>query len=137
MNKARLTRYAAPVLILGLVLFSCKKKDDGQPQGAAAPVSPDVRIVATVNGDPITLAEFQERFARAGLKPEQGAELEVKEDFLNRLIERKMILREAQRRRIKVGLPEINKRIEAIRAENGKDVKETLAALGIDFENVL
>ena len=102
---------------------------------APAPVvSPDVRVVATVNGDPITLAEFQERFARAGLKPEREAEVEVKEEFLNRLIERKMMMREAQRRRIKVGLPEINRRIETLRSEQGKEVKDVLAGLGIDFE---
>jgi peptidyl-prolyl cis-trans isomerase C len=134
MNIARLTKYIAPVLFLGLILFSCKKKDGEKPAPVPGAVSPDVRIVATVNGDPITLAEFQERFARAGFKPEQGVELEVKEDFLNRLIERKMMLREAQRRRIKIGRPEINKRIEALRAENGKDVKEVLTEQGIDFE---
>jgi len=53
---------------------------------------------------------------------------------LNHLIERIMMLREAQRKRIKVGLPEINARIEALRSEHGKDVKEELASLGIDFE---
>jgi peptidyl-prolyl cis-trans isomerase C len=134
MDRSRLTKYVAPALLLGLILFSCKKNDGDQPQSAAVPLSADVRIVATVNGDPITLAEFEERFARAGYKPEPGAELEVKKDFLNRLIERMMIVREAQRRRIKVGLPEINKRIESLRAENGEDVKDTLAGLGIDFE---
>ena len=45
-----------------------------------------------------------------------------------------MMLREAQRKRIKIGLPEINKRIETLTVENGKDVKETLSGLGIDFE---
>jgi peptidyl-prolyl cis-trans isomerase C len=134
MSISRFVKYVAPVLLLGLIFFSCKKKDDGAPPGTASPVSPDVRIVATVNGDPITLAEFQERFARAGFKPEQGAELEVKKEFLNRLIERMMMLREAQRKRIKVGLPEINKRIETLRTENGEDVQGTLAGLGIDFE---
>jgi peptidyl-prolyl cis-trans isomerase C len=134
MNSVRLTKYIAPVLFLGLILFSCKKKDEEKPAPVPGAVSPDVRIVATVNGDPITLAEFQERFARAGFKPEQGAELEIKEDFLNRLIERKMMLREAQRRRIKIGRPEINKRIETLRVENGKDVKEVLTEQGIDFE---
>jgi len=129
----RLTKYLAPVLFLGLILFSCKKKDEVKPAPPAV-VSPDVRIVATVNGDPITLAEFQERFSRAGFKSDQGIALEVKEDFLNRLIERKMMLREAQRRRIKIGRPEINKRIEALRAENGKDIKEVLSEQGIDFE---
>jgi peptidyl-prolyl cis-trans isomerase C len=135
MNVIRLTKYIAPVLFLGLILFSCKKKDEEKPAPLpGAVVSPDVKIVATVNGDPITLAEFRERFARAGFKPDQGVALEVKEDFLNRLIERKMMLREAQRRRIKIGRPEINKRIEALRTENDKDVKEVLSEQGIDFE---
>jgi peptidyl-prolyl cis-trans isomerase C len=134
MNILRTTKYLAPVLFLGLVFFACKKKVDEKPQPAAASVSPDVRVVATLNGDPITLAEFQERFSRAGYKPERAGELEVKEDFLNRLIERKMLLREAQRKRIKIGLPEINKRIAALRDEHGKDVKEQLSGMGIDFE---
>ena len=133
MNVTRLTKYIAPVLFLGLILFSCKKKDEEKPAPGAV-VSPDVKIVATVNGDPITLAEFQERFTRAGFKPEQGVALEVKQDFLNRLIERKMMLGEAQRRRIKIGRNEINKRIEVLRAENGNDVKEVLSEQGIDFE---
>jgi peptidyl-prolyl cis-trans isomerase C len=133
MNVKRITKYIAPVLFLGLILFSCKKKEEEKPAPPAA-VPSDVRIVATVNGDPITLAEFQERFARAGFKPDQGVALEVKEDFLNRLIERKMMLNEAQRRRIKIGRPEINKRIEALHTENGKDVKEILSEQGIDFE---
>jgi peptidyl-prolyl cis-trans isomerase C len=122
------------VLFLGLILFSCKKKDEEKPALVPGAVAPDVRIVATVNGDPITLAEFQERFARAGFKPDQSVEMEVKEDFLNRLIERKMMLREAQRMRIKIGRPEIERRIEALRAENGNDVKEVLTEQGIDFE---
>jgi peptidyl-prolyl cis-trans isomerase C len=36
--------------------------------------------------------------------------------------------------RIKVSPPEITKRIEALRTENGEDVKDTLGGLGIDFE---
>lgn len=134
MNITRLTNYMAPVLLLGLLFFSCKKKDEERPPGLVAPVSADVKVVATVNGDPITLAEFQERFGRAGIKPEREAEREVKTEFLNRLIERKMVLREAQRNRIKVGLSEINKRIEALRTEHGKDIKEMLASQGVDFE---
>jgi peptidyl-prolyl cis-trans isomerase C len=141
MNGSRLKYYntIAPVLLLGLLFFSCTKREEEKTITAAATptapaVSPNVRIVATVNGDPITLAEFQERFTRTGIKPEQEAELEVRREFLNHLIERKMQLREAQRKRIKVGLPEINARIEALRTEHGKDVKEELASLGIDFE---
>ncbi len=133
MDIARLTRYLALALLPGLVFSACRNKVAEKPAPPPA-VSADVRIVATVNGDPITLAEFQERFVRAGFKSEREAELPVKEEFLNRLVERKMLLREAQRRRIKVGLPEINKRIATLQEEHGKDVKEMLAGLGIDFE---
>jgi peptidyl-prolyl cis-trans isomerase C len=129
----------APAFLLGLLFFpACKSRTEAPPQqpstAATSTVSADARVVATVNGDPITLAEFQERFTRAGYKPEAEGAREVKEEFLNRLIERKMMLREAQRKRIKVGLPEINKRVAAFRDENGKDVKEILASQGVDFE---
>jgi peptidyl-prolyl cis-trans isomerase C len=133
MNSIRLTKYTAPVLILGLLLFACKKKD-GPQQGSARPGAADVKIVATVDGDPITLGEFQERFTRAGIKPDRDDEMALKTEFLNRIIERKMMLRDAQRKRIKVGLPEINARIETFRSEQNKDIKETLAGMGIDFE---
>jgi peptidyl-prolyl cis-trans isomerase C len=134
MNIPRLTKYIAPVLLLGLLFFSCKKKDEVKPQSTEAPVSADILVVAKVNGDPITLAEFQERFSRSGIKPEREAELEVKAEFLNRIVERKMMLREAQRKRFKVGLTDINKRIEALHREYGKDIKDMLASQGIDFE---
>ncbi len=133
MKIPRLTHFLALALVPGLVFFACKKKTDEKPE-VVPPVSADVRVVATVDGDPITLAEFQERLVRAGFKSEREAEIDVKEDFLNRLIERKMMVREAQRRRIKIALPEINKRIATLQDEHGKDVKEELAGLGIDFE---
>jgi len=136
MTNHRFVTYIAPALFLGLLFFSCTKKEEaGAPMTEPAPaVSPDNRVVATVNGDPITLAEFQERLARAGFKSGKEVETEVKEELLNRLVERKMLLREAQRRRIKIGLADINKRIESFRAEQGQEVKEALASQGIDFE---
>ncbi len=133
MNTAQLTKYTAPALILGLLFFSCKKKDES-PRPSAAPVSADVRVVATVNGDPITLGEFLERFARAGFKHEGEVDPQVREEFLNRLIERKMMLREAQRKRIKIGHNDISQRIDVLRGEHGRDLKEELAAQGVDFE---
>ena len=134
MNIPRLTNYLAPVLLLGLLFLSCKKKVEEKPQNSTIATVSAVRVVATVNGDPITLAEFQERFGRTGIKPEREAELEIKVEFLNRLIERKMMLIEAQRKRIKVGLPEIDKKMEALRMEYGKDIKDLLASQGVDFE---
>lgn len=137
MNIPRLTNYLAPVLLLGLLFFACKKKVEENPPGKTSPVatvSTAVRVVATVNGDPITLAEFNERFGRTGIKPEREAERAIKVEFLNRLIERKMMLIEAQRKRIKVELPEINKKMEALRLEYGKDIRDLLASQGVDFE---
>lgn len=128
--------YIAPALCLGLLFFACTKKEEAAPPVAepAPAASPDIRVVATVNGDPITLADFQERLVRAGFKSAKEVEPQIKEELLNRLVERKMLLREAQRRRIKIGLPDINKRIESLRAEQGQEVKEVLAGQGIDFE---
>jgi parvulin-like peptidyl-prolyl isomerase len=128
--------FLAPALFLGLLFFSCTKKEEAAaPVTETAPaISPDIRVVATVNGDPISLAEFQERLARAGFKSGKDVEPQVKEELLNRLVERKMLLREAQRRRIKIGSADINRRIDSFRAEQGKDVKEVLAGQGIDFE---
>lgn len=124
----------APALLLGLLFFGCSRKEEAKQAESVPPAVPEVKVLATVNGDPITMGEFLERFSRAGLKPEKDAELQVKEEFLNRLIERKMMLREAQRRRIKISLPEINKRIETMKTEQGKDVKDVLGGLGIDYE---
>lgn len=134
MRNFRLTSHMAPALLLGLLFFGCSRKEEAKQPEAAPPAPPELRVLATVNGDPITMGEFLERFARAGLKPEKEAEFQVKEEFLNRLIERKMMLREAQRRRIKIGLLEINQRIETMKTAQGKDVKETLSGLGIDYE---
>lgn len=134
MKIPRLTNYLAPVLLLGLLFFSCQKKVEEKPQEPKETISDPIRVVAMVNGDPITLGEFQAWFDRSGLKPEQETALEIKVEFLNRLIERKMMLREAQRKRITIGLPEINKRISTLQKEYGKGIKEMLADQGIDFE---
>jgi len=134
MYNHRFTHIMAPALVLGLLFFSCTRQEKDKSTGTAARPLPDSTVVATVNGDPITLGEFQERFSRSGFKQEEDADSAVRQEFLNRLVERKMMLREAQRRRIKVGLQEINQRIEGYQKEHGKDVREDLAAQGIDFE---
>ncbi len=90
-------RTLPPAIVLGLLFFACTKNEAERPPTSEAPASSDVTVVATVNGDPITLGEFQERFARSGYKPDTDIGPAVKEEFLNRLIERKMMLGEAQR----------------------------------------
>ncbi|MFA5072853.1 MAG: peptidyl-prolyl cis-trans isomerase [Nitrospirota bacterium] len=122
------------MILLGLFFFSCKQNTDGSKQSSTGHNPADMKVVATVNGNPITLGEFRERFTRAGFKWDRETAQEIKEEFLNRLIERTMMLREAQRRRITIGLPEINARVARLSGEYGKDVKDELATRGIDFE---
>lgn len=130
-----MSRYTAPAVVLGLLFFGCtgQSEKEGDSKGPGASPSKDLTVVATVNGDPITFGEFAERLSRAGFKG-PDVSFEVKKDFLNRLIEQKMLLKEAQRRRIKVGLPEINERIANLRSGQDKDLKDLLADQGIDFE---
>jgi peptidyl-prolyl cis-trans isomerase C len=133
---ARALFCTAPVILLGLLFFGCRARQEEapKPKEPEPTIAPEVKVLATVNGDPITLAEFNERFQRAGFRPEKEAEIRVKQDFLSRLIERKMLVKEAQRRRLKVGVPEILKRIDAMQAEQGDDMKGALAGMGVDFE---
>ncbi len=131
-------RILAPAICLGLLFFGCTKHETKKHPKPDQQLSPDVRIVATVNGEPITLAEFQERFVRAGYRTDttdpSPSPLAVKEEFLNRLVERKMLVREAQRLRISVRLPAINERIAQLRRDNQENIKDVLASEGIDFE---
>lgn len=134
MMNRYLTHFLAPAVFLGLFFFSCGRTGEKDVAAPDTPSLPDITVVATVNGDPITLGEFIERFTRAGFKLDGSVDVQIKEEFLNRLIERKMMIREAQRKRIKVGLSEINQRISGIQQEHGKDLKEDLLAQGIDYE---
>lgn len=138
MDKRYFAKYAAPVLMLGLLFFGCSRQSQDartdRANGPDADSSRELRIVATVNGDPITLGEFLERLSRSGFRSDKELSYEVKKDFLNRLIEQKMMLKEAQRRRIQVGLPEINERISSLVGTQAKDIKEIISAQGIDFE---
>lgn len=55
----------APALLLGLLFFGCSRKEEAKQAEAPPPAAPEVKILATVNGDPITMGEFLERFSRA------------------------------------------------------------------------
>jgi len=71
------------------------------------------RIVAVVNDDVITQSELQESMlpfiadykVRYDEEELEGKMDEVRQDALNRLIEEKLILQEAKKREIAVGIP--------------------------------
>ncbi|MFZ3135959.1 MAG: SurA N-terminal domain-containing protein [Thermodesulfovibrionales bacterium] len=84
------------------------------------------RVLATVDGEIITFADYQQ-FANSisGIEKKDG----IDERLLKGLIEEKIILQEAKRRVIEVSETEVDTRIEDFKAENGLSQE--------DFENLL
>jgi peptidyl-prolyl cis-trans isomerase SurA len=74
------------------------------------------RVLATVDGEIITFADYQQ-FANSisGIEKKDG----IDERLLKGLIEEKIILQEAKRKGIEVSETEADRRIEEFKAENG------------------
>ncbi len=104
------------------------------------------RIVAVVNDDVITQSELQEsmlpfiadyklRYEKEDLEDKMD---EVREDALNRLIEEKLIIQEAKKKKISVEDSEIEQRLEIVK-ERFKDEDEfynVLNASGINISKL-
>jgi peptidyl-prolyl cis-trans isomerase SurA len=113
-----------------------------------APVRPDEedvmeRVIAVVNNDAITLGELEEAMAAARADARQrpaGDDEKVRREFLNRFIETRLQLQEADREKIVVDEAEVEEELtERIKKTSLKDVEEFKAALksqGINFESV-
>ena len=101
------------------------------------------RVVAVVNNDAITLGELEEAMAASRAETRQrspGDDEKVRREFLNRFIESRLQLQEADRERITVDEGEIDEELlERLRKSNVKDLEEfkVLAkAQGINYESV-
>lgn len=80
-------RYLVFLLLL-LPLFACTKKESG-------------KVIATLDGDKITLQEFNAELDKIPVNMKMlVASQSGKKDFLNRLIERKILLKEARKEKI-------------------------------------
>ena len=113
-----------------------------------APVRPDDedvmdRVVAVVNNDAITLGELEEAMAAARADARQrppGSDEQVRREFLNRFIDTRLQLQEADREKIVVDEAEIEEElVERIKKTTLKDIDEFKAALksqGISFDSV-
>jgi peptidyl-prolyl cis-trans isomerase SurA len=112
------------------------------------PIRPDAdefmeRVVAVVNNDAITLGELEEALAAARADTRQrppGSDEQVRREFLNRFIETRLQLQEAEREKIVVDEAEIDEELsERIKKTNMKDLDEFKAALkaqGINYESI-
>jgi peptidyl-prolyl cis-trans isomerase SurA len=101
------------------------------------------RVVAVVNNDAITLGELEEAMAAARQESRQrpaGNEEQMKREFLNRFIESRLQLQEAEREKITVDDVEIDEELlERIKKSNVKDIEEfknILKAQGISYDAV-
>jgi peptidyl-prolyl cis-trans isomerase SurA len=110
-----------------------------------APVDDEVmeRVIAVVNNDAITLGELEEALAisRADARARPpGSEEQVRREFLNRFIEQRLQLQEAEREKIVVDEIEVDEELlDRIKKTNMKDLEEFKAEIkkqGINYDAV-
>jgi parvulin-like peptidyl-prolyl isomerase len=91
------------------------------------------RVLATVDGEIITFADYQQ-FANSisGIEKKDG----IDERLLKGLIEEKIILQEAKRKGIDVSETEVDRRIEEFKAENGLSQEGFVNLLSEDGLNI-
>jgi peptidyl-prolyl cis-trans isomerase SurA len=118
--------------------------DAPQPSPAAA-IAADVadRIVAVVNNDAITLGEVQETvvsFRHENRGRAGGSDEELGRQFLNRLIENRLQLQEADREKIVVDDSEVEEelaeRMKRFGAKNKDDINALIKEQGLSLDAV-
>ena len=98
------------------------------------------KLVAVVNGKPITASVFDNQYQRftrrANLsQTESSSTSELKMGFLNRLIETSLLLQEAEMLGMSVSEEELNREIKQLKEDYPKDtLNETLERIGLKLE---
>ena len=98
------------------------------------------KLVAVVNGKPITASVFDSQYRRftrrANLsQTESSSTSELKMGFLNRLIETSLLLQEADMLGMSVSEEELNREINQLKEDYPKDtLNETLERIGLKLE---
>jgi len=98
------------------------------------------KLVAVVNGKPITASVFDNQYQRftrrANLsQTESSSTTELKMGFLNRLIETSLLLQEAEMLGMSVSEEELNREIKQLKEDYPKDtLNETLERIGLKLE---
>lgn len=109
--------------------------------GTNGPQVPAKKLVAIVNGNPISLEEFQDKYRRftlrfnlaEGAEPEAAEELKM--SFLNKLIETELLIQEAEFRNLTVTEEELDREIAQLMEDYPKDnLNEALEQIGIQLE---
>lgn len=107
----------------------------------SSPTVPEKKLVAIVNGNSITLDEFQEKYRRftlrfnlpEGAEPEAANELKM--SFLNKQIETELLKQEAEFRNLTVTDEELDREILQLKEDYPKDtLNEALERIGMQLE---
>lgn len=105
------------------------------------PSEPEIKLVAEVNGRPITAEIFKEKFSRFTLRfhiPVANTSTsanDLKLGFLNKLIETELLLQEADLRGLTVADEEVDREIKNLKEDYPKDtLNEALEKIGLQLE---
>lgn len=138
------TFLSLPFVVAVVVLVGSSHRVSAATQAGTPPS--DVRIVARVNGEPITRAELQRLLdsplerqqieQELGIEPKDSEELE--RAALKRLIQRRLILQEAKRRKLTITDRELNDAIKSLRRRFAdlKDLGVWMKEQGVDEKSL-
>jgi parvulin-like peptidyl-prolyl isomerase len=117
------------LLILLFFLWGCDRQEAGLPE----------RIIAQINEEQIPVEEFDREFKELILEPgheAKGTDLgNLRQAYLDQVIERKILVQEARRLGIKVSPGELNQAISEIKMDySGGGFGETLGLKGMTLE---
>jgi parvulin-like peptidyl-prolyl isomerase len=120
------------LLILGVLLFflwGCDRREAGLPD----------HIIAQVNEEQIPIETFDREFKELILEPGKEApgagHGDLKQAYLDQVIERKILVQEARRLGIKVSPDELNQAVSEIKTDySGGEFGETLGLKGMTLE---
>ncbi len=125
-------KFATFLIMASVLLFplgGCGQRDAGLPD----------HIIAEVNGEPIPVEAFNREFKELILEP--GKETpetgygDLRQAYLDQVIERKILVQEARRLGIKVSPEELNQAILEIKKDySGGEFGETLGLRGMTLE---
>ncbi len=121
-------KFFFPLSVILVLICGCN------PWGGSLPE----RVLARVNQEQVTVDEFNREFRELRLEPgkeKAGSLHELKEAYLEQVIERKIVVQEARRSGLKVSQEELNQAVSEIkRAYPGEGLGEKLGLKGMTFE---
>jgi peptidyl-prolyl cis-trans isomerase SurA len=133
--------------LAGLMLAGGAEAQQTRPAAAAAPVGtplPGTRIVAVVSGDVITSGDVENRARLFAISTGLGISNDVidrlKNQITNQLIDEKLRLQEAQRRKVVVQDKQVAAAIHEIEQKNGMPpgaLRDKLATFGVSVRTLI